>query len=193
MKKLKCPYKTIKSELVSGNSWWKHKEDIFELPNGDIGTYNYIETMPKHSVIVIPKYYKDKDEFLMIYQYRYLFDKYCIEFPGGFVDPNIYDPVDYAENANNELREETGFSAMCLSELGEMIPYKGISTEISYVYLLEHLCYNPLPPEKTEFCELLVLSSKQINRLIELNKITDMFTISAWKMYEEYAKNKNNC
>ena len=124
----------------------------------------------------------------MILQYRYLFDKWCIEFPGGFVDLSIYDPMDYGENAVHELREETGFCASVITELGEIIPYKGISNEISYVYLLEGLSYSPLQKDDTEFCELLVFTPKQINRLIQINAITDAFTITAWKMYEEMIK-----
>lgn len=181
-------YKKIgKTGTVAENKWWKYKLDTFELPNKEKHEYHYIETTAKHSVICIPKY--SDDEYLMIRQYRYLFNDYCIEFPGGFVDLNIEDPIDYGENANHELREETGFSAWSITELGKIIPYKGVSNEVSYVYLLEALQYNPLPPDVTEFCELLVFSAKQINRLIQINKITDCFTITAWKIYEEMQKN----
>ena len=171
---------------IAGNKWWTYKLDGFELPNGMKREYYYVETTAKHSVICIPKY--SENEYLMILQYRYLFNDWCIEFPGGFVDLDIEDPIDYGENANHELREETGFGAMSITELGEIIPYKGISNEISYVYLLEGLNYNPLPKDETEFCELLVFTPQQINRLIQINKITDGFTITAWKMYEEMSK-----
>lgn len=181
-------YKRIgKTEMPVENKWWKYKLDKFILENGNSGTYHYIETAAKHSVICIPKY--SETEFLMVLQYRYLFNDYFIEFPGGFVDPDMYEPVDYGENAVRELREETGFCASVIDELGEIVPYKGISNEISYVYLLEGLSWSPLPPETTEFCELLVFTPKQINRLIEINKIVDGFTITSWKIYEEMIKN----
>ena len=181
-------YKKIgKTGTAAENMWWKYKLDTFELPNGKRGEYHYLETISKHSVICIPKY--SEDEFLMILQYRYLFDRYCIEFPGGFVDLDIKESRNYEENADHELREETGFSAKNVLHLGEVIPYKGLSNEISYIYLMEDLTYNPLPREDTEFCELLVFNSSQINRLIGLNEISDGFTITAWKMYEEMQKN----
>ena len=171
---------------IASNKWWKYKYETFKLPSGKKGEYHYVETTAKHSVICIPKY--SDTEFLMILQYRYLFNDYYIEFPGGFVDLDIHDPIDYGENAVNELREETGFCASVIDELGEIMPYKGISNEISYVYLLEGLSWSPLPAEETEFMELLVFTPEQINRLIAINKIVDGFTITAWKMYEEMAK-----
>jgi len=180
-------YKKIgKTGTIAENKWWKYKLDTFQLPNGKRGEYHYLETTPKHSVICIPKY--SENEFLMILQYRYLFNDYCIEFPGGFVDLDIKESRNYEENADHELREETGFSANKALHLGEIIPYKGLSNEISYVYLMEELSYNPLPREDTEFCELLVFTPEQINRLIQINKITDGFTITGWKMYEEMIK-----
>jgi 8-oxo-dGTP pyrophosphatase MutT (NUDIX family) len=182
-------YKKIgKTGVLIENKWWKYKLDKFKLPNGDMREYHYLETTPKHSVICIPKY--SDNEFLMVLQYRYLFNQYCIEFPGGFVDLNIHEPIEgFSENANHELREETGFSATCIEELGEVIPYKGLSNEVSYIYLMELLQYDPLPKEETEFCELLVFTPEQIDRLIAINKITDGFTITAWKMYQEMSKN----
>lgn len=177
-------YKKIgKTKTIKSNKWWKYKKDNFILPNGNKGEYHYVETTARHSVICVPKYSKDK--FLMILQYRYLFDDYYIEFPGGFIDPKLYDSFDYGENAVRELREETGFCASVIDELGEIMPYKGISNEISYVYLLQGLSWSPLPSEETEFMELLVFTPKQINKLIKMNKIIDSFTLSAWKMYEE--------
>jgi len=180
-------YKKIgKTGVVAENKWWKYKLDTFALPNGKTGEYHYVETTAKHSVICVPKY--SDDEFLMILQYRYLFNQYCIEFPGGFVDPNIEDHLNYGENAVNELREETGFCASVITEIGKLIPYKGISNEVSFVYELCELSYSPLPKEDTEIIELLVFTPEQINRLIQINAITDGFTLAAWQMYQEMIK-----
>jgi len=154
------------------NSHWKYNLDKFSIDGVGEGEYHYVHT--RGSTMVIP--ITDNNQIILIKQFRYLNQKEGLEFPCGAVEPNI----SLIENAQKELREETGFSADKLIEVGAFSPYTGASDEICTVFVGTELSHSPLPKDKTEEFEVLHFSFAEIEKMVKTNKIWDGLTLSAW-------------
>ncbi len=172
-------WKKISETVVNRNNHWTYKLDKFEIPNRGKGEYHYVHT--NGSTLVIPILSSGK--ILLVNQYRYLVEEEVLEFPCGVLEEN-YEP---AENAQKELREETGYEAGKLHFVGKFIPYSGVSDEISYVFIAENLKENPLPADETEEFELVELTVKELDEMISSNKIKDGMTLAAWTIAKRKA------
>ena len=100
---MSSPLKKVSEEIVHENPWWNYIHDVFEFADGKQGHYYYGRTNGMSIVVpILPD-----GRLVLVRQYRYLIDKYSIEFPGGgiqkFEAPSLV--------AARELREETGYIA----------------------------------------------------------------------------------
>ena len=109
----------IPYEIVDYNSRCFSQD---EMPNEFIGKNNY----NIYSINIIPLlYYSSKPKkILLVAVFRYPINKYCLEFPGGFIDvADSEKSNDFEETikkaAFRELEEETGY-------LGEFMNYSAI-------------------------------------------------------------------
>lgn len=118
----------------------------------------------------------DNGKIVLVNQYRYLCDKESIEFPCGGVKPD----KTYEEMARIELEEETGFTSTELSYVAEFNPYNGVTNEMCKVFIAWNLLKTKSIPDETEEFEILYKTKKEIDELIDTNKIWDGMTIAAW-------------
>jgi len=164
----------ISEEIINRNSHWTYKLDKFEIePNGK-GEYHYVHT--NGSTLIIPILPSKK--ILLVNQFRYLIQKEALEFSCGVLEENLT----IHENAQKELREETGYEAKNLELVASFVPYSGVSNEICYVFVAWNLKNNPLKPDENEEFELLEYSFEEIENLIENNVLTDGMTLAAWSL-----------
>ncbi|MDA3843788.1 MAG: NUDIX hydrolase [Candidatus Kapabacteria bacterium] len=168
-------YDKLSSKIIFENPYWKYRFDEYELPRGGQGEYHYVDSTG--STMIIPQINDDK--YILCRQYRYLNSKSSIEFPGGGQKSLITS----LENAGEELREETGYTADSLEFIGENNPFNGVTNEVCRVYLASGLTLTGTAPDETEEFELLELTSDEINDMIKTNEIWDGMTIAAWSMY----------
>src|SRR4051812_12044547 len=105
-------WKLLKSETRFENEVFRLREDEVELKNGERMQYAYVERAP--AVIVIP--ITPAGEMVMLKQYRYVVDEWCLEVPAGGTHDNAGASLE--ENARKELREEVGATAASLREIG---------------------------------------------------------------------------
>ncbi|MBL8016279.1 MAG: NUDIX hydrolase, partial [Ignavibacteria bacterium] len=119
-------WKKLTTEIKFVNNWWSYKVDSYSLPDGSKGEYHYVFT--HGSAFIVPV--TSAGKILLVKQYRYLNDRFSLEFPGGGVKKE--DNHDF--EAQKELVEETGFEGE-LEYAGLFNPYNGVTNEICKVYI----------------------------------------------------------
>ena len=93
---------------------------------------------------------EDEKEFLMVRQYRHGSGRISCEFPAGVVDPGETD----LEAAVRELREETGFTADEMIEIGSINPNSAFMSNRSTTFLARGLKKtHELELDENEFLE----------------------------------------
>ena len=169
---------------------WKLTEDTTEYeneyfavtkqqlvqPNGKNKIY-YVIKRPYPFSIVIPL--TDKSHTYLIGQYRVPTQTVSWEFPMGGV-PDKKNPLEIAQQ---ELKEETGFTARTWKEIGLFYPVGGVMNQRGYVYVASDLEPGPSAPESGEFLELQIVPLSDIPLLIKNKTITDGPTIVAYQYY----------
>ncbi|PKN18221.1 MAG: ADP-ribose pyrophosphatase [Deltaproteobacteria bacterium HGW-Deltaproteobacteria-6] len=145
------------------------EEDI-SLPNGKTIKQSWIDHKP--TVAVIPV--NDKNELLLIKQFRIPAKQNLLEIPAGSMDHGEESPV---ACAGRELAEETGYRARSLTQLfaGYLLP--GYCNEFMYFFLAQDLAYAPLTPDEDEFIEVIPVSFKRAEELINSGAIMDAKTV----------------
>lgn len=176
--------KKISSEIVASNPWWVYRQDKYELPNGSVGDYHYVDS--RGATMVIPRL--DNGNFVMTRQFRYLNDKISLEFPGGGIKPGL----EPRENAVRELIEETSYEPATMELIGFYNPYNGVTNELCHIYFAESLTPSKaLDPDETEEFEIISLSQDEIISKISSNEIWDGMTLAAWSLYYFSQLNRN--
>lgn len=74
-----------------------------------------------------------RNEVVLVKQFRFGVEDFCLEFPGGIVDAG----EDPGEAASRELTEETGYSGKNLQALGEVYPNPAIMNNRCYFFRMD--------------------------------------------------------
>lgn len=116
---------------------------------------------------------------LMIRQYRYGTQGFTVEIPGGMCDPGET-PI---ESARRELREETGYEAVEMVELGWVYPNPAIQTNRCYTYLARdvHKVGEP-EPDPNEAFEQFQVPLADVPRMIASGEINHALVVAAFQL-----------
>ncbi len=166
------PWKTLSQETLYKNNWWEYRRDMFELPSGKVGEYNYVHIGGSAMTVPVMK----DGRVLLVNQYRYLNNKESLEFPCG----SVKEGMSHDETAWHELTEETCYSSNRFFLAGEFNPYNGVTNEICKVYIARELQHVGGVPDETEEFELVPLTAEEIDEKIRSGEIWDGMTIAAW-------------
>lgn len=124
--------KTVSTRVVYENPWLTLREDEIERADGSRGIYSVIDK-PDFAV-VIPM---ADDGFHLVEEYRYPLRGRYWQFPqGAFPQGRSGTPE---ELAAAELKEETGFTAGTLRDLGYLNGAHGITAQGYHVFLATDL------------------------------------------------------
>jgi len=167
-------WKTLSSKILFKNPWWTYKADEYQIPDGINGEYHYVHTFGSSMVVPIT----DQGKIILVNQYRYLCAKESIEFPCG----GVKEGKTHQEMAHVELEEETGHRSKSLIFVAEFNPFNGVTNEMCHVFIARQLEKTESKPDVTEEFEILYLTPKEIDSLIESNNIWDGMTIAAWRL-----------
>lgn len=117
---------------------------------------------------------KDDDKYFMVRQYRYACGKEMLEFPAGKIEKG--EEPDKA--IEREAKEETGYEAISIKKMGQVIPTCGYDSEIIYLYygiagqnVGQHF-------DADERLKLEKYTFAQIKEMIRNNEIDDSKTIA---------------
>ncbi len=165
--------KKISTEIIHKNPFWEFKRDKFALPDGTTDNYYYAET--NGNVIIIPVL--DDGRLVLVRQYRYLDEKYSVEFPGGGInkDESVLDA------ANREFAEEAGYKTDNLIKIGTFEPCVGLLKDISHIFIANELSEAPKPKsEGMEHTEVILRRVDEFENMIKQGEIWSGQVLAAW-------------
>jgi ADP-ribose pyrophosphatase len=171
MKKFKC----LSQKIIHSNPYIDYIDDEYIMPNGEHGHYYYMRS--KNSVLVIPQLTEDR--FIMIRQFRYIPQRWCLEFPGGAQKQG----KKIITTAYEELLEETGYKADKLEHIGRFSPCIGLIDEMCEIFIATDLTLSVATPEDSEEIEIVEMTSNEINKTIKNGELWSGMTQAAWLQY----------
>jgi 8-oxo-dGTP pyrophosphatase MutT (NUDIX family) len=98
------PWTIQQSTIVYSKKWMQIKEEICQLPDGQIINPYFVIDVPNFCNVVMVT---NQDEIVMVEQYRHAAGIISLELPGGMVEPGE-DPM---LAAKREMEEETGYQS----------------------------------------------------------------------------------
>jgi len=106
-------WKTLSSEYLFSDLWFKVRKDKCESPSGKIIDPYYVYEFPEW---VTAFALTEDNKVIIARQYRHAVGEVCIELPGGCVDDT---DKNFEESIARELLEETGYSFSSYDYLGK--------------------------------------------------------------------------
>jgi ADP-ribose pyrophosphatase len=175
--------KKIGEKVFYEGTYYKYCLDKMELPNGKIVEREHIKHPGAVAVLAI----NDKNECIMVEQYRHAVDKILVELPGGKLDKAAgEDPKDAAQR---EFKEETGFLANDLIFLGEIYTMPGLVDEILYLFFTRNIQGNLKQDlDDDEFVNVRFVPISEIREKMAKGKITDSKLMSAIILAQEQGR-----
>jgi len=165
-------WKTISSEVVHENKWFKVRKDYVIRPGGVEGEYFVVEKKPVVFIVALT----EKKEIYLINLFRYTTKQQSWEIPAGATDEGETG----LEAAKRELQEETGLRAKKWIEVGQTQYANGISNGICQIYLAQDLEETNDNSQKQEgIGNMQKVSFDQVLDMIKNNEITNGQSISA--------------
>lgn len=162
----------------------KGKRYAFSKVYIDFGDRSIVRDLLLHpgAVVIIPLL--NREEIIMLRQYRPGPSKWIIELPAGTLEGGET-PID---TARRELLEETGYRAGAMRELFRMYSSPGVSTEILYVFLAEDLSYEGSSHQEDEMIEVIRIELGKAIEMIRRGEIEDSKTIASLLYYVVFVR-----
>lgn len=146
------------------------KVDDVILPNGKITSREVV----RHQGAVAVAALNNKNELILIKQFRYPVDKVLWELPAGKLEKG----EEPEQCAKRELAEETGYGAKKWTHLSTFYTTPGFSDEIMHVFLAQGLYNKTLNADDDEFIEVYQISLTRSLEMIKFGEIVDAKTIA---------------
>ena len=176
-------WKKKSSKYLLNNKIFKMREDLVTSPK--LGSDHSVWVMEVPTWVNIIPITTD-GEVILVNQYRFGMDKSSLEIPGGMADLNE-DPM---EAAIRELKEETGYEAKEVIEIGRVESNPAIMSNHTYTYLaLDSEKSSKQNLDGTEDIEIILKHINEIPKLIRNGVIEHALVVSAFYFYNLYLSN----
>lgn len=166
-------WKTLSSEYLFNDRWFKVRKDTCETPGGKIVDPYYVyEFMPWVGALPLT----EEGNVIMIRQYRHALGEDCIEIPGGCVDDT---DKNFEEAIARELLEETGYAFSSFDYLGQISPNPSTNSNLLHMFLAKggkKIAEQKL--DENEEIEILEMSIEELKQLLRDNKIIQSMHVS---------------
>jgi ADP-ribose pyrophosphatase len=149
--------------------------DTVEKAGGRRTTREVVEHSDCVAVVVVD----DRDNVLLVRQFRHPVGKPLLEIPAGGIDPGE-EPVD---SVRRELQEEIGYLPQKIERLGGFYSIPGYGTEYLHCFLATDLVPGRLLAEDTDDIEVVRVPLDEITRLIACGEICDAKSIAGLLMF----------
>jgi ADP-ribose pyrophosphatase len=167
-------WKTLSSEILFNDLWFKVRKDRCETPKGVIVDPYYVYEFPTW-VAAVPV--TEDGRILMVRQYRHALGEVCIELPGGCEDPG--DKGNHETAIRRELREETGYEFSAYTYLGKISANPSTNTNLLHMFLAtggRSVAEQSL--DANEEIEIVPMSIDEVKTLIHENKIVQAMHVT---------------
>lgn len=162
---------TVKSEKIFEGKIINLRVDTVELENQKYAKREIVEHKNASAILAV----NEKNEMLLVRQYRKAVEDFLYEVPAGIV--NIAEePV---ECALRELKEETGYEAKKINQIFEFYTSPGFSNEKVFLFKAEDMTYTSTKFDEDECIETISVSKDEAKKMMETGRITDSKTLIA--------------
>jgi 8-oxo-dGTP pyrophosphatase MutT (NUDIX family) len=176
-RKNKNGWKTLSSSIVYKNPFYKIQKDDLIFPDGREGEYFIVKIGA--AVFIVPV---KNGKIIFVKQYRYVFDDWFLELPGGGVSDNVI-----IEAASKELHEETGYKAGAMQEIGKFTSVSELMDEETHVFVAKDLKNVGQKLESSEEgMEVVEIEIDKAYKMIEDGEMKDGQTIAALMLAKKY-------
>ncbi|AKL97984.1 NUDIX domain-containing protein [Endomicrobium proavitum] len=172
--------KLIKKNLIHKGKVLDFYCDEVKLPNGKTATREYLNH--PGAAAVLP--FIDKNNIVLVKQYRYVAGQITYEIPAGKMDEGET-PI---ECAQRELEEETGLKAKRLEKLISFYPSTAFSNEVLHIFAAFGVKKGKVNPDEDEFVEKIIVNFKDALEMTRSGAIIDSKTIIALLMFDNILK-----
>ncbi len=165
------PWRRVARRLAYENAWIQiHHDDVIR-PDGEPGIYGVVH-FRNRAIGVVPLD-TERDQVLLVGQFRYPLDRYSWELPegGGRFDESP------EEAARRELAEETGYSGGTWRELCRCDLSNSVTDEVAVIYAATDLEAGTAAPEGTEQLEIRWVPFDDAMAMVARGDIGDAMTI----------------
>ncbi|MBQ3918871.1 MAG: NUDIX hydrolase [Oscillospiraceae bacterium] len=144
------------------------RKDVAELEDGK--TVGRELVIHSGGVCVVPL--TDKNEVIMVKQFRYAFMEPLLEIPAGKLEKD----EDHRSAALRELSEETGAECGRFDYLGVCYPSVAYLTEKIHMYLARDLIFGKAHPDEGEYLDVIKMPLDEAVKLVMDGSIPDAKT-----------------
>ena len=137
------------------------------------------------SSVVLPVF--PDGRILLIRQYRHAAGEYLWELVAGHKEPD----ETFAEGAERELEEESGYTAKRVRKLLEIFPSPGLLGERMEIYLATGLTKGTARPEDDEKITVRIMKLREALNWIRTGKIRDAKSVAGILFYAQFLARKN--
>jgi ADP-ribose pyrophosphatase len=151
---------------------------LLQLPNDKMHHYELVNH--RNSVTILPV--TNEGKILFVSQYRVGAEKNMLELPAGVME----DGENPKNCAAREVREEVGFAAGNLKQLGAYFLAPGYCTEKNYAFLATNLESSPLQQDEDEFLDISPIAINQAYQMALEGKIEDSKSLAALLLAQSF-------
>jgi ADP-ribose pyrophosphatase len=170
----------VSGELVYDGALLKVRRDVVRLPDGSLGTREYIRHPGAVAIVAL----FDDGSVLLERQFRYPHRREFIEIPAGKLEPG--EP--HLDTAKRELLEETGYVAAQWKHLGVIHTAIAYTDEAIDLFLATKLSKQERKLDKGEFLEIQVVRFDEALEMIRQGRITDSKSVSGLLWADKWGK-----
>ena len=159
-------WKTIGSEYLFTDNWFKVRKDRCITPSGVIVDPYYVYEFPTW-VGALPV--TEDGKFILVRQYRHALGEICLEIPGGCVDDS---DENFEAAIRRELKEETGYEFSSCNYLGKISANPSTNNNLLHMFLAKggrKVTGQQL--DANEEMDVLEFTLDELKQLIRENKI----------------------
>jgi ADP-ribose pyrophosphatase len=160
----KLDWKLLSSENVYHDRWFKARADRCEFPDGRIIEPYYVLEIPDWCNTIVVT---EKEEVVLVRQYRYAYGQTTLELPGGIMEPGE-DPLSAAKR---EMEEETGFTSGEMELLVSVSPNPALQNNRAFFFLARNAVQkaDTVNSDAFEDIDIILLTKAEFIGLIKAN------------------------